>query len=76
MSNVCFDISADGYVSVSGYPTEDADHWKLLARGLTGYFEAHGLTGPENAQKRLDYFNTLLDQYGIDKAGIHSGIVQ
>lgn len=73
---VVIDISADGVVSASGVPPEHADHWALLARGLTGYFRARGLVGPEHSQKRLDAFHELLDQYGIDRVGIVSGIVQ
>lgn len=76
MSDVTFDITADGDVRVSGFPAGEAAQWELLSRGLAGYFRSQGLLGPEHAQQRLDAFHALLDQYGIDKTGIVSGIVQ
>lgn len=74
--NIVMDISADGEVSIVGFPAADAEHWNLLARGLTGYFKTHGLLGPEKAHERLDAIHQLLDQYGIDKTNVHAGIVQ
>jgi hypothetical protein len=75
--SVYFDITADGRVSVHGFPPEfDAAVVDLLARGLTGYFRHHGLTGPEHAQQRLDAFYMLLKSYGIDTTGTESGIMQ
>lgn len=74
--SVYLDISGEGVVSVKGRPPGDAAHWALLARGLTGYFRATGLTGPEKAQERIAAFHALIKQYGIDPAGIESGVVQ
>lgn len=74
--DIIFDITAAGDVRLSGFPESDAEHWALLARGLTGYFQVHGLMGPDKSQERLDAFHALLDQYGIDQTGIVSGIVQ
>jgi len=75
-ASIIFDISSDGAVRVSGYAPEEARTWELLARGLSGYFHAHGLTGPENYQQRLDAFYALLDRYGISREGVESGLIQ
>lgn len=73
---IIVDISAEGTVRISGFPLAEEEHWSMLSRGLAGYFRAHGLIGPEKAQERLDAFYQLLDQYGIDRTGVESGIVQ
>lgn len=70
------DLHADGTVSVSGYPDDQAAYWDVIACGLTGYFRANGLLGPDKARARLDAFHELLAKHGIDQTGVESGVIQ